>query len=140
MFHSAPDANQGGISRRCILWTVGENAKIKIGDGCGFSGTVINAQREIRIGQGVRCGTNTQIMDSDMHTDDHRVSDSKPVVIEDGVWLGMNVLVLKGVTIGKGTLVGANSLVKKSLPANVIATGSPARVIQKLEPMEQYNK
>lgn len=136
MFSSAPDANQGGISRRCILWTLGENAQIKIGDGCGFSGTVINAQCEIRIGQRVRCGTNTQIMDSDMHTDDNRVSDPKPVVIEDGVWLGMNVIVFKGVTIGEGTLVGANSLVKKSLPANVIATGSPARVIRQLEPIE----
>jgi len=119
---------------------VGENAKIKIGDGCGFSGTVINAQCEIRIGQGVRCGTNTKIMDSDYHTDDNRVSDPEPVVIEDGVWIGMNVIVLKGVTIGQGTLVGANSLVNKSLPANVIATGNPARVIRQLEPFEQHNK
>lgn len=136
MFCSAPDANQGGISRQCILWTMDGNAQIKIGDGCGFSGTVINAQCEIRIGQDVRCGTNTQIMDSDMHTDDNRVSGPKPVVIEDGVWLGMNVVVLKGVTIGEGTLVGANSLVKKSLPANVIATGSPARVVRQLEAIE----
>lgn len=56
---------------------------------------------------------------------------SKPVVIEDNVWLGEFVSVLPGVTIGKGTIVGANSVVSKSLPANVIAVGSPAKPIKK---------
>ena len=51
---------------------------------------------------------------------------SKPVIIEDNVWLGESVSVLPGVIIGKGTIVGANSVVSKSLPANVIAVGSPA--------------
>jgi acetyltransferase-like isoleucine patch superfamily enzyme len=55
----------------------------------------------------------------------------KPVVIEDNVWLGEFVSVLPGTTIGKGTIVGANSVVSKSLPANVIAVGSPARPIKK---------
>ena len=136
IFSSASDANQGGISRPCILWTLGESAQILIGSGCGFSGTVINAQCEIRLGQGVRCGTNTQIMDSDMHTDDKRVSGAEPVMIQDGVWLGMNSVVLKGVTIGKGTLVSANSLVNKSLPANVLAAGIPARVIRDFMPAD----
>ena len=56
---------------------------------------------------------------------------SKPVVIEDNVWLGEFVSVLPGVTIGKGTIVGANSVVSKSLPPNVIAVGSPAKPIKK---------
>jgi lipopolysaccharide O-acetyltransferase len=56
---------------------------------------------------------------------------SKPVVIEDNVWLGEFVSVLPGVTIGKGTIVGANSVVSKSLPENVIAVGSPAKPIKK---------
>ncbi|MFD2554229.1 LbetaH domain-containing protein [Sphingobacterium tabacisoli] len=56
---------------------------------------------------------------------------SKPVVIEDNVWLGEFVSVLPGVRIGKGTIVGANSVVSKSLPANVIAVGSPAKAIKK---------
>lgn len=129
-FHSAPDSNQGGISRRCILWTLNEKAQIAIGDGCGFSGTVINAQSQIRIGKGVRCGTNTHIMDSDMHIGDFRVCDPEPVAIEDNVWLGMYSTVLKGVTIGEGTLVAAYSMVNKSLPGNVLAAGIPARVIR----------
>lgn len=56
---------------------------------------------------------------------------SKPVVIEDNVWLGEFVSVLPGVTIGKGTIVGANSVVSKSLPSNVIAVGTPAKPIKK---------
>lgn len=56
---------------------------------------------------------------------------SKPVVIKDNVWLGEFVSVLPGVTIGTGTIVGANSVVSKSLPDYVIAVGSPAKPIKK---------
>jgi acetyltransferase-like isoleucine patch superfamily enzyme len=56
---------------------------------------------------------------------------AKPVVIEDNVWLGEFVSVLPGVTIGTGTIVGSNSVVAKSLPANVIAVGTPAIPIKK---------
>ena len=56
---------------------------------------------------------------------------SKPVVIEDNVWLGEFVSVLPGVTIGNGAIVGANSVVSKNIPANVIAVGSPAKPIKK---------
>jgi len=59
-----------------------------------------------------------------------RIMYSKPILIEDNVWLGEFVSVLPGVTIGKGTIVGANSVVTKSLPANVIAVGSPAKPIK----------
>ena len=55
----------------------------------------------------------------------------KPVKIENNVWLGEYVSVLPGVTIGQGTIVGANSVVSKSLPPNVIAVGSPAKPIKK---------
>lgn len=54
-----------------------------------------------------------------------------PIIIEDNVWLGEFVSVLSGVTIGKGCIVGANSVVTKSLPSYVIAIGVPARVVKK---------
>lgn len=56
---------------------------------------------------------------------------SRPVTIEENVWLGEFVTVLPGVTIGKGTIVGANSVVSKSLPENVIAVGIPAKPIKR---------
>ena len=52
------------------------------------------------------------------------------MVIEPGVWLSMNVTVLKGVTIGAGTVVAAGSVVSRSLPAGVIAAGSPAAPVR----------
>lgn len=55
----------------------------------------------------------------------------KSIIIEDNVWLGEFVSVLPGVTIGKGTIVGANSVVSKDLPKYVIAVGSPAKPVKK---------
>ena len=56
---------------------------------------------------------------------------SKDVLIEDNVWIGESVLVLAGVTIGKGSIIGANSVVSKSIPPYHIAVGCPARPIKK---------
>nr|WP_082586722.1 DapH/DapD/GlmU-related protein [Flavobacterium sp. Root935] len=55
-----------------------------------------------------------------------------PVIIEDNVWLGENVVVLPGVTIGENTVVGANAVVTKSIPKNSVVGGNPARVIREL--------
>jgi len=78
----------------------------------------------------VRCGANTIITDSDWHTDDPRSGQDAPVILERNVWLGINVTVLKGVTVGENSVVGAGSLVTHSIPANVVAAGVPARVIR----------
>jgi len=56
---------------------------------------------------------------------------AKAVVIEENVWIGESVSILPGVVVGKGTIVGANSVVTKSLPPYVIAVGIPARPIKK---------
>ena len=91
------------------------------------------AGQSIIIGNNVRCGANSYITDTDGHSDDYRAGKDRPVVIEDNVWLGMNVVVLKGVHIGKNSLIGANSVVTKDIPANVIAVGNPCKVIKQLE-------
>ena len=59
---------------------------------------------------------------------------ARPVVIGDGTWLGINVVVLPGVTIGKGCVVGANSVVTADLPDYSVAAGSPARVLRSVKP------
>lgn len=134
-FLSRINSNLIGINRPCSISTMNSNyqAKIEIGDNCGFSGTVIGAFRHIKFGNNVRCGANTLITDSDWHLDDPRSGEPKPVVIEDNVWLGEGVKVLKGVTIGTNTVIGAGSVVAKSIPANVIAAGNPCKVIRSLK-------
>jgi lipopolysaccharide O-acetyltransferase len=55
---------------------------------------------------------------------------SAPVVIEENVWIGESASILHGVTIGRGTIIGANSVVNRSLPAYCIAAGAPARIVK----------
>jgi acetyltransferase-like isoleucine patch superfamily enzyme len=129
-FRSRVNSNLIGINRPCSISSLAHDAKIEIGDNCGFSGTVIGAFKLIKLGNNVRCGSNTLITDSDWHLADHRVGASKDVNIGNNVWLGINVVVLKGVSIGDNTLIGANSLVTRDIPANVIAAGNPCKVIK----------
>ncbi len=58
---------------------------------------------------------------------------TKPVIIEDGVWVGANAIVLKGSKIGKGSVIGAGSVVSGEIPPMCIAAGNPARVIKELK-------
>ena len=104
----------------------------------------ITAMESVKIGNDVLLASKIYISDcshgsysgdeNDTHPDSiphDRPLSSKPVVIEDNVWLGEFVSVLPGVTIGKGTIVGANSVVSKNLPPYVIAVGTPAKPIKK---------
>lgn len=123
--------------KKCIIRTYNKNAVIEIGDNSGINGSVIAAAEKIIIGNDVLIGFNCYISDTDNHAIDPILRHSgKPetaqIFIEDNVWLGVNVVVLKGVTIGKNSVIGANSLVLSNIPENVIAIGNPCRVIKKI--------
>ena len=115
-----------------MLSTLKSGATIEIGNNCGFSGTVIGAALHVKLGNNVRCGANTLITDSDWHSDDPRTGADAEVIVEDNVWLGYGVKVLKGVHIGANTLIGACSVVTKDIPSNAIAVGNPCKVIKSL--------
>lgn len=132
-FDSNRKSNRVGNNTSCIISTLKKGAQISIGNDCGFSGTVISAGKSIHIANNVRCGANTLITDTDWHTDDFRTSPDAEVTIEEGVWLGYGVKILKGVTIGRNSLIGACSVVTKSIPPNVIAAGNPCRVVKKID-------
>lgn len=97
---------------------------------------------EVRIGDNVMLGPNVTIV-----TTGHPVRPdlrlqpvtqySFPVVIGRNAWIGANVTILPGVTIGENTVVGANSLVTHDLPANVVAYGSPAKVAREINEHDQ---
>lgn len=137
-FSSNFNTNKIGINRPCIISTLySENhAKIEIGNNCGFSGTIIGAFKFIKIGNNVRCGANTLITDSDWHLDDPRSGKPSDVIIEDNVWLGEGVKVLKGITIGTNSVIGAGSIVTKDIPNNVIAAGNPCKIIKQIHNSE----
>jgi acetyltransferase-like isoleucine patch superfamily enzyme len=136
-FRSATWSNLIGTNRPCYLCTLRPNAKIIIGKGSGFSGTVISAAQSIEIGPNVICGANVTITDTDWHNldrslDGMRPAATAPVTIGENVWLAMNVTVLKGVSIGENSVVAANSIVTRDIPANVLAAGQPAKIIKKI--------
>jgi acetyltransferase-like isoleucine patch superfamily enzyme len=102
------------------------------------AGARIWAQKDIRIGNDVMFGPEVYVMDGYHRTDvigktiqDSGADERQPVVIEDDVWVGTRTTIMKGVRIGQGSVVGAESLVTKSVPPYVIAGGNPCRVIRK---------
>lgn len=100
------------------------------------SGVSIGAQERVSIGANCAIGNYTLVMDSDFHQllDHTKPAVPAPVVIEDDVWLGARVTVLKGVRIGRGAVVAAGSVVTRDVPARTLVAGVPARVIRALEP------
>lgn len=136
---SARMSNFIGINRMSIIATHGENAEVKIGDFCGMSGTVIGAKKSITIGNNVMIGANVLITDFDWHSLDPTArsqgasSESNPIIIGDNVFIGYSAIILKGVSVGKNSVIGANSVVTSNIPANVIAAGNPCKVISELK-------
>jgi len=114
------------------------HSRISIGDDNRFSNNVaIISRTSVSIGNFCLIGDQAMIVDADFHSLDplqRRSSpgDSTPTTIADNVWIGSRVVVLKGVTIGSNSVIGAMSLVTRSIPANSLAFGVPARVIRSL--------
>ncbi|MCS7481797.1 sugar O-acetyltransferase [Umezawaea endophytica] len=90
----------------------------------------------ITIGDDVQMGPNVQLLTPTHPVDPEprraKWEAAKPIVIGDNVWLGGGAIVLAGVTIGENTVVGAGAVVTRDLPANVIAVGSPVRVVREI--------
>jgi maltose O-acetyltransferase len=118
---------------RTKLYT-GKNGKLVVGKNSRLNGVHIDARCLIQIGENVRIAPYTIILDSDFHDLRDHFSDgvSKPVIIEDNVWLATRTTILKGVRIGKGSVVASGAVVTKDVPPNCVVAGVPARVIKML--------
>lgn len=79
---------------------------------------------------GPNCGMYTAIHPIVAKERNQGLEMAKPITIKDNVWIGGDVTILPGVTIGEGSVIGAKSLVTKDIPANVIAVGNPCRVVR----------
>jgi maltose O-acetyltransferase len=126
-----------GGTAPCEL-TTHDGGRLEIGDRVFFNyGASVSAHTLVRIGDDCKIGQHAIILDCDYHELDHPTHDgghgpARPVVLEDGVWLGARVTVLKGVTVGRSSVVAAGSVVTGDVPAGVLAGGVPARVIRPL--------
>jgi acetyltransferase-like isoleucine patch superfamily enzyme len=114
------------VDRGGIL-IVGNNAFINFG-------VSIRAYHEVRIGDNALLAPFVSVIDDNLHeTEPGAISYKGPVIVGNNVWLARNVAVMPGVSIGDGSVVGANSVVTKDIPPNSFAAGMPARVLRKLE-------
>lgn len=115
----------------------GKGKDISIGDKSGIG---INArlQGPLKIGNYVMMGPNVSIYTENHCTADINTpmmsqgfTDKKQVTIEDDVWIGINVTILPGVTIGKGSVLAAGAVVTKDVPSYTIVGGNPAKIIKR---------
>lgn len=114
------------------------DALIEVGDETRLNGVSIHATRLIRIGRNCLIAANVSLLDSDGHgvslADRAKANPvSEPIVIEDNVWIGANAIVLKGVTIGRGAIVAAGSVVTRDVAPMTLVGGNPARMIKALD-------
>ena len=126
--------SQPGLKMECINRYAGKQYHpcLSVGDGC-INKIVIG--NNVMIGSGVLITDHQHgtLADSDIPVADRELVSKGAVVIEDNVWIGEHVCILSGVSIGEGSIIGANAVVTKSIPAHSLAVGVPATVIESLK-------
>ena len=139
-FNSGSSHNIIGRQQSTILWVDGT---LRIGNNVGMSSTAIICNFEIEIEDNVMIGGGTVIYDTDFHSLDANVRLNKQldkqkakkakVIIKRNAFIGAHSTILKGVTIGENSIVGACSVVSKSIPSNEIWSGNPIQFIRRLD-------
>jgi acetyltransferase-like isoleucine patch superfamily enzyme len=138
-------SNPLGSNHPVILATWRAGACLDVGSDFAMTGGVLCSAERITIGNNVGVGANTTIIDTDFHSYNPverllspLVAKTAPVTVEDGAFIGMNCLILKGVTIGQDSIVGAGSVVSRDVPPHVLVAGNPAQVIRVLPHDEDH--
>ena len=135
--NGTPYGNRG----KCVFF-VDKDAVLKIGENVGATQATIRCHCNVEIGNHVNLGRGVNIFDTDFHSLDPSVragnEDLKhrkeaPVIIKDHAFIGAYSIILKGVTIGNNSVVGAGAVVTKSIPDNQIWAGNPAKFIKEIK-------
>ncbi|GLB48661.1 acyltransferase [Neptunitalea lumnitzerae] len=133
--------NPIGCYQKCTFF-VDRGAVMKIGSNVGISQAALICHTQITIGDNVKIGGGVKVFDTDFHSldpviraskDDFKYKEKAPVEIKSNAFIGADSIILKGVTIGCNSIVGAGSLVAKSIPDNQIWAGNPAKFIKNIE-------
>lgn len=132
---SSPYYNSIGVIQKVTIKALMPESELTIGSNVGMSGAVISCALKITIGNNILIGSGVLITDSDAHgiSPIHRENPNKilkkPVVIENDVFIGARSIILKGVTIGVGSVIGAGSVVARDVEPYSIVAGNPAQKV-----------
>ncbi len=127
-------AAEGGPS---LIFFSKKGGMLVIGDGCFINGATFVVRRSVTIGQRCLIGGCT-FMDTDFHhvgidrLENKTPLPDAPIVCADNVWVADKALVLKGVTIGRNSVVGAACVVRTDVPDNVLVIGNPQQIVKQL--------
>lgn len=130
-----------GVAHPVILRTLRPGARIRIGNHCGLSGTTICAAVEVSIGDECLFGADVAVFDTDFHAIAPRgrrynnapeAIGTAPVVIEDNVFIGTGARILKGVRIGRDSVIGAGAIITRDVAAGSIVVSLAATVKRSL--------
>jgi acetyltransferase-like isoleucine patch superfamily enzyme len=138
---SSPSSTAMGVITPVILNTMTTDSTIRIGNSVGMSGVIVCAKNAVTIGERVKLGSGVVLSDTDFHSLDWRERRTEndfggaadaPVRIGDDCFIGARAMVLKGVSIGARSIVGAGAVVVEDVPEDSVVAGNPARVIRSL--------
>jgi acetyltransferase-like isoleucine patch superfamily enzyme len=142
LINSAAWANPIGFADK-TRFELFDEGSIYIGDYVGLSNVAIASSSDVCIGNNVLIGAGSKIYGTDFHPISVKYRDgkeqtpgktgNKPIIIEDGVFVGAGCIIMKGVHIGKNSVIGAGSVVTKKIPSNQIWAGNPAIFIKKID-------
>ena len=145
IFISGKNYNPIGGDTILRLCALNKNSKLQIGNNVGISNSTIFCSNSIVIEDNVLIGASCKIYDTDFHSIDFfsRISEFKnqepdeeakkaTVLIKNGAWIGGHCIILKGITIGSRSIIGAGSVVSTNIPDNEIWAGNPIKYIRKI--------
>ena len=136
-FADTADFRAGAYAVCCSKISIGERVVIRpgsmlFGEESELETSII-IEDNVMMGSGIQIYVHNHRFDrADVPLIDQGYYDAKQVVLKNGCWLGANVVVLPGVTIGENSVIGAGSIVAKSIPAGVVAVGNPCKVIKRI--------
>ncbi|WP_291866331.1 acyltransferase [Maribacter sp.] len=137
--NSSRSANPIGGDIKTII-DLGTNGSLEINHSTGISNVTIIAHDSVTIGAFVKIGGSVKIYDTDFHSLDFALrknketdtAKTKPIIIKDNAFIGAHSIILKGVSVGVSSIIGAGSVVTKSVPDGEIWAGNPAKYIKKI--------
>lgn len=132
--YAMPDA-----SIQISTWALGNlNPRIVIDDYCIVNpGVRLVAAEAIEIGPGSQLATGAYVTDADWHGLHHRVyppGETAPVILEENCWVADRATVLKGVRVGRNSIVAAGAVATRDVPPNTVVAGNPARIVKEIDP------